>query len=68
VGVDWRFSAYRHHNAAIAFQRTMEMFIHLHEKGASEVPVIENMQNIFKSLTELGVISKAAQTNAWRHC
>jgi hypothetical protein len=57
VGVDWRFSAYRHHNASIAFQRTIEMFIHLYEKGSPDVAVKENMQNIFKSLTELGVVS-----------
>jgi hypothetical protein len=41
----------------------MQMFIHLYEKGASDVAVKENMQNIFKSLTELGLVSiNAKQT------
>lgn len=60
VGVDWRFSAYRYHNGAICYRRTMEMFIHLYEKGASEEKVNENMQNIFKVLKELGLVSENA--------
>jgi hypothetical protein len=58
VGVDWRFSAYRYHNSAICYRRTMEMFIRLYEKRASEPKVNENMQNIFKALNELGLVSE----------
>lgn len=60
VGVDWRFSAYRYDNAAIAYRRTMEMFIHLHENPAAEKKVTENMENIFKALRELGLVSENA--------
>ena len=60
VGLDWRFSAYRYHNGDICYRRTMEMFIHLYEKKASEEKVNENMQNIFKALKELGLVSENA--------
>jgi len=57
VGVDWRFSAYRYHNGAICYRRTMEMFVHLYEKGASDEKVNENMENMFKAFKELGLVS-----------
>jgi len=60
VGVDWRFSAYRYHNGEICYRRTMEMFIHLYEKRASEEKVNENMQNILEALKELGLVSENA--------
>lgn len=60
VGVDWRFSAYRYDNGSICYGRTMEMFIHLYQKGANEEKVNENMKNIFKALKELGLVSENA--------
>lgn len=61
VGVDWRFSAYRYDNAAICYRRTMEMLIHLYEKKSNNAQVDGEMDYIFKSLIELGLISKNAQ-------
>lgn len=60
VGVDWRFSAYRYSNSAICYSRTMEMFIHLYEKGSKKDKVNENMNNIFKALKELKLITEKA--------
>jgi hypothetical protein len=61
VGVDWRFSAYRYDNAAICYRRTMEMLIYLYEIKSKNTQVDGEMDYIFKSLTELGLISKNAQ-------
>jgi hypothetical protein len=61
VGVDWRFSAYRYDNAAICYRRTMEMLIHLYEKKSNNAQVDSEMDYIFKSFVELGLISKNAQ-------
>jgi hypothetical protein len=61
VGVDWRFSAYRYENAAICYRQTMEMLIYLYEKKSGNTPVDSEMEHIFKSLMELGLISKNAQ-------
>lgn len=58
VGVDWRFSAYRYSNSAVCYRRTMEMFIHLFEKGSNEEKVNENMKNIFKALKELKLVTE----------
>lgn len=59
VGVDWRFSAYRYSNSIICYSRTMEMLIHLYDKKANESAVNENMENIFKALKELKLVSDA---------
>lgn len=61
VGVDWRFSAYRYENAAICYRRTMEMLIHLHEKKSGIVQVDNEMELIFKTLVELGLVGQNAQ-------
>ncbi len=58
VGVDWKFSAYRFTNAATCFQSTMKMFIYLHETKCKEDSINKDMENIFLSLQELGVVSK----------
>ena len=57
VGVDWRFAAYRYGNSVICYQRTMEMFIHLYEKGSNQEKVDENMKNIFKALQEFKLVT-----------
>jgi hypothetical protein len=58
VGVDWKFSAYRFTNAATCFQSTMKMFIYLYETKCKEDSINKDMENIFLSLQELGVVSK----------
>lgn len=60
VGVDWRFSAYKYSNALIAYQKTMELLILLYEKKSDIEKVNENMETIFESLMELGLVSKNA--------
>lgn len=60
VGVDWRFAAYRFANSAICYQRTMEMFIHMYEKGGNDAKVDENMKNIFKALQEMKLVTENA--------
>lgn len=60
VGVDWRFSAYRHHNASIAYRRTMEMLIHMYEKKAKDAGAQENMEVIFKALKEINLVHENA--------
>ncbi len=61
VGVDWRFSAYRYENAAICYRRTMEMLIYLHENKSGIIQVDEEIELIFKTLIELGLVLKNAQ-------
>jgi hypothetical protein len=58
VGVDWKFSAYKHPNAARCMQATMEMLIYLFERksGASEVD--QQMENIVKALEQLNVVTR----------
>jgi hypothetical protein len=58
VGVDWRFSAYKYSNALIAYQRTMELLILLYERKSDNDKVNQNMETIFESLIELGLVSK----------
>jgi hypothetical protein len=60
VGVDWRFAAYKYSNALIAYQKTMELLILLYEKKSDIEKVNENMETIFESLMELGLVSKNA--------
>lgn len=57
VGVDWRFSAYRYDNAIICYQRTMEMILYLHKKKSQISQVDEEMENVFKALKELKLIT-----------
>lgn len=64
VSVDWRFSAYRYSNASIAYRRTMELLILLHEKKSSIESLDKHMDGIFESLLELGLVEKNAQKNA----
>lgn len=62
VGVDWRFSAYRYSNALICYRTTMNMFVHLYEKGSKEKEVNENMENIFEALKELKLVNEKAKS------
>lgn len=61
VDVDWRFSTYQYGNAAICYKRTMEMLIYLYEKKSCNTQVNSEMDYIFKSLFELGLISENTQ-------
>ncbi len=60
VGVDWCFSAFRHHNASIANRRTMEMLIHLYERKAVDPLAQEQMEIIFKALKEIKLVHENA--------
>lgn len=58
VGIDWRFSAYRYDNAAICYNRTLEMLVHLYGINAEKDQVNDNMENIFKALKEFGLVAE----------
>lgn len=59
VGVDWKFSAYRHDNALICFRATMTMLISVHTKRSVVEEVNSQMDMVFEALEELGVISRS---------
>lgn len=58
VGVDWKFSAYRHDNAHICFQATMHMLIHVYERRSAIGELDSQMDSVFDALEELKVISR----------
>lgn len=57
VGVDWKFSAYKFTNASNCFESTMKMFIYLYENKCYEQSINVSIENIFKSLVELKVVT-----------
>ena len=58
VGIDWKFSAYRYVNAEKCFKHTMQILIHLYERGCGVAAVADQMENVFKALVELKVITR----------
>lgn len=58
VGVDWKFSAYRYSNSAAAYTMTMNLLVLLYDKKTSDQKANENMENIFKALIEMNLVSK----------
>lgn len=58
VGVDWKFSAYRHGNALECFNVTMRILLHLFKKKSASADVDQAMKHVVDSLLELKVISK----------
>ncbi len=59
VGVDWRFCAYRYENASTCYSNAIDILLYLYEKGSPDELVNENMENIFRSLREMGLADQA---------
>lgn len=57
VGVDWKFSAYKFRNSEICFSSTMRMLIFLYENKCSNEEVNTQLDNVFKALQELKVVT-----------
>jgi hypothetical protein len=62
VGVDWKFAAYRYSNAERCFRATMEVLIHLYERGCGVTQVDEEMARVFNALEELKVVKRNVAT------
>lgn len=58
VDVDWRFAAYRYSNSEIAYRRTMEMLLALIQKRSANSIINESMENVSKSLIQLGLVKE----------
>lgn len=56
VGVDWKFGAYRYTNSERCFTSTVQMLIWLLEQPNKNLDVAYEIEFIFESLKELGVI------------
>ncbi|EEE39008.1 hypothetical protein RKLH11_2854 [Rhodobacteraceae bacterium KLH11] len=52
VGLDWRFVAYRHHNASIALNNTMALFKKFFAINAGNKRLTQEMENLRKSFVQ----------------
>jgi hypothetical protein len=60
VGVDWKFAAYKHANAAKCFEVTMKMLVYLYERKSGNRDCDQQMENIVKALEQLRVVMRKA--------
>lgn len=57
ISLDWRFCAYRYENALNCYNNIMGALIFLRDKTSPEEGANANMENIFASLEEMGLVS-----------
>lgn len=62
VGVDWKFSAYKHSNAAKCFKATMEMLIYIYNRKSGINDVDQQMENVMEALIQLKVVERNVQS------
>jgi hypothetical protein len=58
VGVDWKFGAYRHSNAAACFEVTMKLILYLYERKTENDECNLQMENVVKALEQLQVVRR----------
>ncbi len=60
VGVDWKFSAYKHANAASCFRAAMEMLVFLYERKSGISGADVQLENVVRALEQLKVVKRKA--------